>query len=95
MRTERTGCLRTLQRGLRCRGEFCGNERVAGGFRGFEFAEGNPLLRRNVVERHVEIPVHVACDNPGILIPTATALRTFELRCLISHRYLTGTENFN
>jgi len=85
MRTERTASLCTLQRGLRCRGEFCGNERVAGGFRGFEFAEGNLLLQRNVAERHVEIPVHVARDNPRILIPTAMVLRTFELCCLRYH----------
>lgn len=38
---ERTACLRVLQ--PRCRGEFCGNERVAE-FRGFEFVEENPLL---------------------------------------------------
>jgi len=45
------------------------------------------FCRRNVTESHVEIPVHVVRDGPGILIPTATALRTFELRCLTLRRY--------
>lgn len=40
-------------------------------FVGSSLLRGNPLLRRNVVERHVGIPVHVARDNPRILIPTA------------------------
>lgn len=84
MRTERTVCLRARYNGRpRCRGEFYGNERVAGGFRGFEFAEENPLLS---TQCHVEIPVHVARDGPRILIATATTLRTFELHCFIPHR---------
>jgi len=61
-------------------------------FVGSSLSRGTRFCRRNVAERHVEIPVHVARDNPRILIPTATILRTFELRCLIS-QYL--IENFN
>lgn len=50
---EGTGCLHALQRGLGCHAEFCGNERLTDGFRGFEFTEENPLLS---AQRHVGIP---------------------------------------
>lgn len=48
-------------------------------FVGSSLPKGVPLLRRNVAERHVEIPVHVARDNPGILIPTATGTAYFRI----------------
>lgn len=49
---------------LECRAKFCGNERVAGGFCGFEFAGEHPLLP---TQRHGESRRNSSTRSPAMI----------------------------